>query len=235
MDIEGFGDSPPRAGAPRNDSYSSYATINARAAIDYLKTTRAVENIVLCGMCSGAYHVFHTALADERVNCAIMIRPQVFSWGDGEAIDPDRHSGYREWLHYASRLFEPEAWVKALRGKIAYRRALRAVGSRVVVYASEQRRRLAMRIRGEKTKEAKLFTRFKSILDRGDETLLIYSKHDPGLDHLNRQLGRHMDDLRARKNFRMSLMNGKDYTFAAVWSQDQLFEEITTFVVRRFG
>ena len=77
--------------------------------------------------------------------------------------------------------------------------------------------------------------RFKSILGRGCETLLVYSKYDPGLDHLNVQTGTHLERLQKRKNFQLVLMDGADYSFAAVWSQDRLMEVIMKFLGERFG
>jgi pimeloyl-ACP methyl ester carboxylesterase len=233
FDIESFGDSPPREGVPANDSYSTYATVNAQAAIDYLRA-RGVDRIVLAGMCSGAYHSFHTALADTRVAGAVMLRPQVFSWAEGEALDKQRRKNAREWTHYSTRLTQPEAWVKALRGKIEYRRALGTALRRAKAVATSEAEKLIARLQGQ-PQETKLVERFKTILGRGCETLLVYSKYDPGLDHLNVQAGPHLGRLQKRKNFQLVLMDGADYSFAAVWSQDRLIEVITKFLVERFG
>jgi pimeloyl-ACP methyl ester carboxylesterase len=233
FDLESFGDSPPRDGVPGGDSYSSYAAVNAQAAIDYLRSTRGVDRIVVVGMCSGAYHAFHAALADDRVSGIIMLRPQVFSWDEGEALDKERQRKVRDWVHYVGRISEPKAWAKALRGKIQYRRAVMAVLTRAKAIAASQQEKVVARLRGE-PKATKLATRFKSILGRGCETLLIYSKYDPGLDHLHVQVGAHLDWLKKRKNFGLTLMDGSDFTFAAVWSQDRVLEVITTFLAERF-
>ncbi|MGO9709504.1 MAG: serine aminopeptidase domain-containing protein [Polyangiaceae bacterium] len=233
FDIESFADSPPREGVPPNDSYSTYAVTNAQAAIDFLRS-RGVNRIVLAGMCSGAYHAFHTALADSRVAGAIMLRPQVFSWGEGEALDKQRHKNARAWSHYTSRLSDPEAWVKAFTGKVAYRTAFETVVRRAKAVAVSELEKLNGRLRGDPT-ETKLVERFKTILGRGCETLLVYSKFDPGLDHLNVQTGAGLDLLKKRKNFSLVLMDGSDFTFAAIWSQDRLMEVVTRFLVERFG
>ncbi len=99
FDLEGFADTPPRPGmAP--DSYSPYFVDNTRAAIDFLQAECGVDRVVLVGMCSGAYHAFHTALADSRVAAIVLLRPQVFSWEEGEALDEDRSENYKLWRYF---------------------------------------------------------------------------------------------------------------------------------------
>ncbi len=233
FDLEGFADSPPRAASPP-DSYSPFMVDNTRTAIDFLQTTCGVNRIVVAGMCSGAYHAFHTALVDSRVTATLLLRPQVFSWEKDEALDQERRKNYRIWRYYLNRTLDRDAWLKALRGQARYDSIVGAIAGRVRTIAVDGKNKIVSRLRGEDRNEPKLAKRFRTLLERNSTVVLVYSKEDAGLDHLKLQVGDYLAALRAKDNFKLVLMDGKDYTFAATVSQDQLKEVVSSFMISRF-
>jgi pimeloyl-ACP methyl ester carboxylesterase len=69
FDLAGHGDS----GRPGGEvSFEDQAVIDIRAAMDALADAAKVPRFAIFGYCSGAYHGFATALADERVAAILM-------------------------------------------------------------------------------------------------------------------------------------------------------------------
>jgi hypothetical protein len=94
--------------------------LDALARLGYRKTA-------LFGLCSGAYHAFHAAIADARVGHLVLVNFPMFQWPAGERIEnfsfvhdtPQRIVG---------TLKKAESWRKLLTGQVdvAGRLALQA-------------------------------------------------------------------------------------------------------------
>ena len=132
------------------------------------------------------------------------------------------------------RTLDRDAWLKALRGQARYDSIVGAIAGRVRTIAVDGKNKIVSRLRGEDRNEPKLAKRFRTLLERNSTVVLVYSKEDAGLDHLKLQVGDYLAALRAKDNFKLVLMDGKDYTFAATVSQDQLKEVVSSFMISRF-
>jgi pimeloyl-ACP methyl ester carboxylesterase len=75
FDFSGIGDSAPRA--PPLDPIAA-GIADARAAMDHLSVAHGARKFVVLGLCSGARHAYHVALADSRVVGAVMFDGYVF-------------------------------------------------------------------------------------------------------------------------------------------------------------
>jgi pimeloyl-ACP methyl ester carboxylesterase len=64
FDLAGHGDSARLTG---QYSFEEQAVVDIRSAMDALRSEAGAERFAIFGLCSGAYHGFATALADERV------------------------------------------------------------------------------------------------------------------------------------------------------------------------
>jgi hypothetical protein len=84
MDGAGIGDAAPETGA-HGQPYAEQATQDVMMGVDFLAAHYRVP-IIVFGMCSGAYHAFHAALRDERINGLILVNLQKFVWCDGESL-----------------------------------------------------------------------------------------------------------------------------------------------------
>lgn len=94
FDFSGIGDSAPRV--PALDPIAS-GIADARAAMDHLSIALGSQKFVLLGLCSGARHAHHVALADPRVVGTVML--------DGYAFPTIRSRA----LEVRERLEEPRA------------------------------------------------------------------------------------------------------------------------------
>lgn len=88
FDVSGIGDSESVSSANERER----AVVDTRLAMSLLHERAGATRFVLLGVCSGAYSVHNTALADERVSGAVML--------DGYSF---RTSGYY-LRHYLPRL-----------------------------------------------------------------------------------------------------------------------------------
>jgi pimeloyl-ACP methyl ester carboxylesterase len=70
FDLSGHGDSARPSG---DKSFEDQALIDVRAAIDALAVTANARRFAIFGFCSGAYHAFAAALADERVSGILLL------------------------------------------------------------------------------------------------------------------------------------------------------------------
>ncbi len=86
FDFSGIGDSEPRVPHP---GAVAGGIADARDAMDYLRDARGARRFVLCGLCSGARHAHHVALADRRVIGAILL--------DGPAYPTARYWALEAW------------------------------------------------------------------------------------------------------------------------------------------
>jgi pimeloyl-ACP methyl ester carboxylesterase len=240
FDIEGIAESSPRPGARNNDVYTTLAVSNVEAAMAELRARRGVDRIFLVGLCSGAYHAFHTGLHDRSVTGAILINPQTFSWKEGDALDVQRWENYNSSRYYQRRLYNPEVWKKALRLEIDRRHVfdmVRTMSERGAVVVKQKAAALLSRIRGDARGEANLVASFKTILDRGTQVFLVYCKDDAGIDYLDQHVGeRRLSSMRKKyPHFRMDIIDGPDHTFTPIWSQERLAEILTAYLTERRG
>jgi pimeloyl-ACP methyl ester carboxylesterase len=105
FDFSGIGDSAPRV--PPLDPIAC-GIADAREAMDHLGTAHGAQKFVLLGLCSGARHAHHVALADPRVVGVALL--------DGYAFPTVRSMA----MEVRERLEEPRALLAG-----AYRRARR--------------------------------------------------------------------------------------------------------------
>ena len=60
---------------------------------------------------------------------------------------------------------------------------------------------------------------FWELLDRGCDTLLVFSGEDPGLDNLSVHLPSGLDALKRYPCFSCEIIDGPDHTFTPRWSR----------------
>ncbi len=95
FDFSGIGDSAPRV--PPLDA-TACGIADAKEAMDHLASTQGADRFVLMGLCSGARHAHHVAVADRRVVGAIMLDGYCFPTTRSKAM------GIRERLDDPMRL-----------------------------------------------------------------------------------------------------------------------------------
>ena len=138
FDLSGIGDSKRRTDV---ESVRESVERDIGDAIQYMKTSQGAQQVILMGLCSGAFDAFNAALKQPTVVGAIMV---------------DLPGPFRGWQHtvrhIASRLFRKDSWRNPLRKLLGHSRTLvndkmnqRPSGGRYVVGARGSASRDRMR------------------------------------------------------------------------------------------
>lgn len=221
FDISGIGDSAWRD-AIAGRMYSRDAVADVHTAIRYLSANQAIRRFCLVGLCSGAYAAFYAALEAPGIAAQILINPETFFFTPGDSLDI-RIIGTRQ-------IWNRDNWRKLLRGKIE---------TETIVWAIDrQRHLLGVRLSNllphgsARPRSFNLGSALQTVFEKQIDTLLVYSRDDPGLDYLRAHLGRRLSWLQSRPDFRLQIIDGPDHTFTPVWSQERLSEIVVDHLCR---
>ncbi len=159
FDLAGHGDSVQPSG---ERSFEEQAVIDIRSAMDALGAAANLHRFAIFGYCSGAYHGFATALADERVAGIVM-------------YDAYRYPTLKMHAHrYFSRLRQPRA-LRALAAAMG--RGVANVWRRVRSPAGGGEERLVPQLGRIDfiPSKSEFAAGLRTLLDRGVRIHMIYS------------------------------------------------------------
>jgi hypothetical protein len=116
IDFAGLGDSlaPPGREMMITDAFEVRVQ-DMKAAIDRLQAL-GYRRIAVQGICSGAFHAFHAALADARVGMVLLINIPLFQEAYAAESKVALHASV-PWHYYLDRLARIHTWVRLLSGR----------------------------------------------------------------------------------------------------------------------
>lgn len=237
MDIGGVGESQASAGREDNHLYAMHSVADVEAAVRYLREQRQIQNIVLIGVCSGAYLSYHAAAADPEISSIVLINPQTFHWKDGDSLQLKSRTGIRAMSFYRSRMLSVDTWRRLLSGQVQ-------IGIITAGVAAMLRKRLRLRIAAwlsaaragsEGASSLDVRTTFRRFLRRGMNCFLLYSANDGGLNEMETQLGQNAAALGKHSHFKLQIVEGADHTFTPLWAQRRLLDLLTQHLMRLYG
>lgn len=236
MDIGGVGESPASSGRQDNHLYARHSVGDVQEAVRFLREQRQVEQVVLIGVCSGAYLSFHTAIADPSISSIILINPQTFTWREGDSLKLKMSGEIKSIKFYRQQLLNLETWKRLIKGRV---NASYIIGGITRIL----KKRLAVTLadtldrEGPSTDPTKLNVRgsFRKLLKQGMNVFLLYSASDGGLPEMGTQLGRHASSMRKFENFKFECVDGADHTFTPLWAQRRLLDMLTQHLMRLYG
>jgi pimeloyl-ACP methyl ester carboxylesterase len=238
VDLSGIGDSPVPPGCKENLTYPRDGIDDIRAAMDFLTETTKVQRFIVTGLCSGGDLAFQMGVKEPRVAGSIMINPRTFLVNDLSMVDT-----YEQARWHQGSLANRESWLKLLRGDVNVARALRLVAPKVKDLVVKRATRAVTTILGTATggpggvqgrRETDVPACLRFMADKGVDTFLLVSEHDPGVDYVDANYGRTMRELVTLHGFRRVDIPGTDHTFTAQWAQARVAETITEHLRRRY-
>jgi alpha-beta hydrolase superfamily lysophospholipase len=237
LDVSGLGDSPAERGRIENRIYTMDTVADVRVAMDFLTERSGVTRFILVGLCSGAYLAYHSAATDSRVCGQILLSPYAFEWQEGDPVTPTARESFRSFKSnrfYARALFDREVWLRALRGEVNHR----AVGS-IILERARARFDAAVpslmaRVRRQRAPVTNVERVFRSLCERGVESLLVLSFMDGGLDMVARYLGDDARRMRGYDNFSLHVIDDADHTFTTIASQEKLTKILADYLTTHF-
>ncbi|MGD0429612.1 MAG: alpha/beta hydrolase [Acetobacteraceae bacterium] len=222
MDFAGLGDSI----AP-GDAETHVLEVDRRAdvaaAIDVMEEL-GYRRFAAQGLCSGAYHAFHAALADQRISVLLLVNLPLFQWRVGDAIEFLSHVQGNP-VSLLLQLRQMDVWKRllqqgplGLRTRLAMLRVwfyekIKAIGRRHArflgfgpppTFAQDSINRLAQRAR----------------------TLFLFSEGDAGVAALSHEFGQK----RCPPGAAVRIVPGQDHALTSCETRGVVFEHMIGFL-----
>jgi len=225
LDLTGIGDSAPRPGAEDNVVYSDHAIRDIGIAVDWVRRQGAGE-VVVVGLCSGAYHAFKAAVARQPIDAVVPINPLTFFWVPGMPLDFAAFRVTEAAQRYGKSVRNAASWKKLLRGGVDLRRVARVVYERGRSLAENRARDLLRRLRVPLKDD--LGSELEQLARRGVAMNFIFAGDDPGRAMLHEQGGGSVKRVTS-----IEVIDGPDHTFTPRWSHPLLEAAIVRAIVKR--
>ncbi len=230
MDFAGLGDSLGPDG--KENLISHMFEVDRRpdiqAALDALEGL-GFRRFALQGLCAGAYHSLHGALADSRISAAILINLPLFSL-TSEVIDYLRLRKASP-MRAIRKLFILGGWKLLLSGNADAWSNFRAYAAQAQVRGSAMMRHLASKMgfaAGQHSLAHHVITKLST---RRVRILFLFSPGQPELDAFAQEFGRSGEKLAAYLGMEMQVVPGMDHGLATTagrqLAQARMFEFIT--------
>jgi pimeloyl-ACP methyl ester carboxylesterase len=197
--------------------------------------TTGTNRFVLVGLCSGAYLAFHTAVEDPRVVGQVLLNPQTFHWKEGDSLELSVRRSFLSTRYYARAVFDPDVWLRTLRGDVNVRGVAHALRGRLIERLKASVLNARALLAGNAAPRSEVERAFVMLSDRGVESFLVFSFSDGGLDMIEQHLGSDARRMRGRRNFELTVVEGADHTFTPLPSQEAVHRLIVRHVTSRFG
>ncbi len=209
FDFAGLGDS---IGPPGKENLLTHTFTDRlpdiRAALDALQA-QGFKRFSMLGLCSGAYHAYHAALADPRLGALLLVNLPLFTLPSGDTLDFLRHRGTSP-VSVARKLLNPSSWKTLLSGRSDVSTIMRSVVNHVqrqiVGKTQAVGRRLGL------IKEQSFPERSMSLLaKRGARALFLFSPGDEEKDAFSREFGPNGEGLAPFAGSRMVVLERMDH------------------------
>ena len=230
VDLSGIGDSAAAVGCPENLCYPRDALLDVNEAMALVRDRLGVRRFIIAGLCSGGDIAFRVGLDDRRVVAAVMMNPRTFY-----VSDPEMVAAYQRARLYQSSFLRPGRWMTAVRGEVDFRRAVRLLLPTVKNVIQPRLQRLIERAHPEgQPAQTDVPGCLRLMAERGVDTLLVVSEHDPGIEFVDERFGDRMRALDGLRGFRRAEIKGTDHTFTSTWAQGHVADLITDHLAARF-
>ncbi len=119
LDLCGLGDSITDDAARENDPYPATAFRDIHLTLDHLHRHLGIRQVVLMGLCSGAYAAFQAAaqLAGPVLVESVLINPLTFYWREGMTLEASPTAPLQSFHDGMASAWQPRKWLKLLTGR----------------------------------------------------------------------------------------------------------------------
>jgi alpha/beta superfamily hydrolase len=183
IDFAGLGDSTA-PGDAETHVFETDRRPDISAAVDALSAL-GYRRFAVQGLCSGAFHAFHAALADRRISVVLLVNLPLLQWRAGQPVEL---LSYKNTSQFLRRLGHIDRWWKLwLHGRLDLRARFVMLWAWLAGTAKTALRRLARQLG---------FTRCGSFaqasmnrLSKQARTLLLFAEGDEGFAAVVREFG----------------------------------------------
>jgi alpha-beta hydrolase superfamily lysophospholipase len=238
LDLFGLGDSTPCGCDQENNPYMPQALDNIHMAIQFLQERFGVREVILMGLCSGAYASFQAALHLDEVPIReiVLINPLTFYWRDGLSLDVVPFDPYWDWERRKKSMWKIDHWFQIFQGKKNLKTILSTTWPRFELKLKAMITSLAngfKRLSGLPGLEDLSYD-LKIIAKRGIYMRFFFADTDPGYQILTEAAGQVVRRLRAKKKLTISFVPKANHTFATHQARSLLLRDIAAHFASRY-
>ncbi len=216
FDATGFGDSAPRTGHGDNDLLVEWNHTDAALWLGKLQPLGYVRFGVL-GLSTGGYNAFHCALHHPQVTAVMGIN--VARFVIRESLDEILRTQIKPSSRYLTAAFNPDTWLRLLRGEVAVKRIVSALSRRVLSQVATRLRMLDKHaasaqaaVNGLAPALGEAHRNMLEVLRRpGAQVQLLYSVGDVYFPEFEREFGPQGAVLREVANFQLLQLPQTDH------------------------
>ncbi len=228
FDFAGLGDSigPPGKENLLTHTFSDRLP-DIRAALDALEK-QGFRRFGMLGLCSGAYHAFHAALADPRLSRLLLVNLPLFQLPTRNVLDFLENRGTSATV-VGRKLFSIGSWKTLLSGRSNVRTLVRSVinhARRQVTGKSQALGRKLGLIR-EKSFPEQAMTRLSR---QGTRALFMFSPGDEEIDAFAREFGPAGEKLAPYKGSRLLVLPRMDHDLTKAIGRRDAEQAVTEFL-----
>lgn len=228
-DFAGLGDS---IGPPGRKSFISHAfadrTSDIRAMIDALEKL-GFRKFTVQGICSGAYHAFHAALAERRIGALILVNQPLFTLPRRpDEITYLDHRGQTP-LFYLRKITSPQSWRTLIDGRVDLGRIMHSLWVRGLRSSRLGSRRIG-RALGLIRKQSFAQSALSDLCAREVRTLFLFSPSKEDLEMFRREFTLEPDALVRYRGAQMRIVQRMDHALISSESRHDAAAEMIDFL-----
>lgn len=228
-DFAGLGDS---LGPPGKENIISHAfadrTSDIRAMVDALEKL-GFRRFTVQGICSGAYHAFHGALADRRISALMLVNQPLFTLPRRpDEITYLDHRGQTP-LFYLRKIASPQSWRTLLDGRVDIGRTLHSLWVRGLRFARLGTRQIG-RALGLIRKQSFAQSALSDLCARGVKTLFLFSPAKEDLEMFRREFTLEPDALTHYRGAEIRIVPRMDHALISSESREDAAAEMICFL-----
>lgn len=228
-DFAGLGDS---LGPPGKENVISHSftdrTSDIRAMIDALEA-KGYRKFTLQGICSGAYHAFHGALAERRISGLMLVNQPLFTLP--RRSDEITYLDHRRLtpLFYLRKVFSAQSWRTLIHGRVDLGTTLHSLWVRTLRSARLSSRQIG-RAAGLIRKQSFAQSALSDLCARGVRTLFLFSPAKEDLEMFQREFTLEPDALARYRGAEMRIVPRMDHALISSESRSDANTEMMDFV-----
>ncbi len=185
-------------------------------AVDVLER-QGYRQIGLHGLCSGAYHAFHAALLDARIDTLLLVNFPVFRWQNVRLLLAPKH--------YVRQLLDIPSWRRLMRGEVKLRSIVAAQVARIW-----ERVQNVVAQPGVSLLQSFPYRAMAALSQRNVRTLFLFSAGDQGLEAINQAFGRMERGIAMFDGVTLRIVPGLDHVLTSRSMRDTTTEWIIRFL-----
>ena len=217
LDFRGTGESPAQSSLTENRPYVRGNTKDIANAVQFMRKSFPRAEVIVAGICSGAYWAIHSAAQQPGIDRVIAINPQLYAGSRVRDGISSMHAVQASLQVHAS-IVNASKWNRLLSGQYSW--------SKIISVAKGVMRRAGESVLPETHSDTIISGLPALDLDvlfpattRFD---LVYSRNDSGYHYLSQHNPKSLRRLRDERDLRVHTMANTDHTFSTPPQRAQL-------------